>query len=302
MSDPRWDQRRAAAPIVLAVPELRPMREADVAAVHELSRATFTDLAQRFHEPPAPPADAATAHVRLRHILATDPGGVWVAEDDDGGLGGAALAIVREGVWGLSLLVVRPDLQSRGVGSALMRRALDHGEAARGWIILASRDPRALRAYARAGFALHPTVFATGTPDGVTASPEVRPFEPGDHAMAAAVDRAVRGAAHGADLDALATSGCELLAFPDRGYAVHSNGTVKTLAAFDDAAAAALLRTVLAGIADGGEAEVEWMTSIQQWAIDVAVAARLELHPGGGVFLRGETGAFRPYLPGGAYL
>ena len=77
---------------------------------------------------------------------------------------------------------------------------------------------------------------------------------------------------------------------------------MKTLAAFDDAAAAALLRTVLARVPDGTDAEVEWLTGAQQWAIDVAVAARLELRTGGAVFLRGEVGTFRPYLPGGAYL
>ena len=53
---------------------------------------------------------------------------------------------------------------------------------------------------------------------------------------------------------------------------------------------------------DGTKAEVDWLTGAQHWAIDVAVAARLELRPGGAVFLRGEVGTFRPYLPGGAYL
>jgi hypothetical protein len=197
---------------------------------------------------------------------------------------------------------VRPDVQSTGTGSALLARTLAYGEGARGWIILASPDPRALRAYARAGFALHPSVLATGTPRDVAAAPEVRPFKPGDHALAAAVDRAVRGAPHGADLDALAAAGCELLTLPGRGYAVHRGGAVKTIAAFDDAAAAALLRSVLARMPDGAGAEVEWLTGTQQWAVDVAVAAGLELRPGGAVFLRGDVGAFRPYLPGGAYL
>ena len=46
----------------------------------------------------------------------------------------------------------------------------------------------------------------------------------------------------------------------------------------------------------------EWITSAQQWAVDVAVAARLELQPSGAICLRGDIGPFRPYLPGGAYL
>jgi GNAT superfamily N-acetyltransferase len=278
------------------------MRDEDVVDVCALSAAAFEDLARRMHEPAPPPADHAQGYVRLRRILASDPGGSWVTQDRDGALTGASLAIMREGVWGLSLLVVRPDRQSSGIGSALLRRALEYGEGARGAIILASPDPRALRAYSRAGFALHPAVGAVGTPRGVAAAPEVRPFIPADHALAAAVDRAVRGAPHGADLDALAAGGCDLLTLPERGYAVRRGSSVVTIAAFDEAAAAALLRTILARVPADGEAEVEWLTGSQQWAIDVAVAARLRLRPGGAVFLRGDVGPFRPYLPGGAYL
>jgi hypothetical protein len=120
--------------------------------------------------------------------------------------------------------------------------------------------------------------------------------------MAAAVDRAVRGAAHGSDLDALAAAGCELLAYPDRGYAAHRGGSVKLLAAADEAAAAALLRTVLARVPAGVAAEVEWITARQGWAVDVAVDARLELQPSSAVFLRGDVGPLFPYLPSGSYL
>ena len=97
----------------------------------------------------------------MRRVLATDPGGCWVTEDA-AGLTGAVLALLREGLWGLSLLVVRPDLQSTGIGSALLARALEYGAGARGGVILASPDARALRAYARAGFELHPTVVRHG--------------------------------------------------------------------------------------------------------------------------------------------
>jgi len=286
---------------VVAVPVLRPMTEDDVPGAHEVMVAAFAELEQRLHQPPSPPRDPAGGYVRLLRILGTDPGGSWVAEDG-AGLAGAALAIMREGVWGLSLLVVRPDLQSAGIGRALLARALAYGDRAAGAIILASPDPRALRSYARAGFALHPSLSATGAPQHVVGCADVRPFEPDDHELAASVDRAVRGAAHGADLDALAEGGCELLVLPGRGYAAHRDGAVKTIAARDDEAAGALLRSVLARIPPGGAAEVDWITGSQQWAIDVAVAARLDLRPAGAVALRGDVGSFRPYLPGGAYL
>ena len=54
---------------------------------------------------------------------------------------GAALALEREGLWGLSLLVVSPALQSQGVGRALLERTLEYaGGGERGAVILASPD------------------------------------------------------------------------------------------------------------------------------------------------------------------
>jgi GNAT superfamily N-acetyltransferase len=278
------------------------MREQDVGAVRELMIAGFDDLARRMNEPPHAPGDPARAYVRLRRVLTSDPGGSWVTRDGESELTGAALAIMRDGVWGLSLLVVRPDRQSTGVGTALLRRTLEYGAGARGGIILASADPRALRAYFRAGFALHPAMAASGRPRDLEPDPAVRRFLPDDHALAAAVDRAVRGAAHGADLDALAAGGCELFTYPERGYAVLRGAEVISIAAFDDDAAAALLLTVLAHAPADDGVEVAWLTGAQQWAIDVVVAAGLELRAGGAVFLRGDVGPFHPYLPGGAYL
>jgi GNAT superfamily N-acetyltransferase len=281
---------------------LRPMTEDDVEAVNDLSVAAFEDLAHRSGEPPQQRPRADAAYVRLRRLLDSDPGGCWIAEENGGALDGVALALIREGVWGLSLLAVRPGAQSRGLGGALLDRALAYGDGTRGGIILSSSDPRALRVYGRAGFDVRPAAAAAGSPRGMAAAPEVRPFSDADHPMAARIDRAVRGAAHGADLDALAASGCELLAHLGRGYVVHRDGAIKLLAAADDEAAAALLRTALARTPPGAEAEVEWLTPEQQWAIDVVRAAGLGVRPYGALFLRGETGPFRPYLPGGAYL
>jgi GNAT superfamily N-acetyltransferase len=273
------------------------MRDADVAAVDDLMFRTFEAYERSRGEPVSPRAPAAAAHLRLRHLLATDPGGCWVA--DDGRIAGVAMALVRDGIWGLSLLVVDPAVQSAGVGRALLGRALAYGNGARGGIILATADPRALRAYARAGFALQPTFKATGAPRDVAPHPAVRPFTPDDHAMAAAVDRAVRGAARSADLDALAAGGSQLLAYPGRGYVAVRDGTVRTLAATDEAAAAALLRTALA---TAGKIQVEAITAAQQWAIRVALDARLELQPQSALFLRGDVGPLAPYLPSGSFL
>jgi GNAT superfamily N-acetyltransferase len=287
-------------PLVPLPADLRPMRPDDAAAVHETATAAFADLARRQGQPP-PPADPGVGQVRIRHLQRTDPGGAWVAERG-GELVGAALALVREGVWGLSLLVVRPQDQSGGVGRALLAAALAHGRDARGGIILASSDPRALRAYARAGFAMHPAVEATGRPGPGAAPPSVREGGPADLPLTEAVDRAVRGAAHGDDLMAMLATGNRLLVVPDRGYAVLREGEVRLLAARDAQAARDLLRAALARFGPEAEAKVDWITSDQGWAVDVVLDAGLSLRPDGAVFVRGEVGPFSPYLPSGAYL
>lgn len=282
------------------MPDLRPLRDDDVVAAHEITVAAFAELDATRGDPEQPQPSPEGAHARIRHLMATDPGGCWAAVDGDDRPIGVALALVREGVWGLSLLVVRPDVQSAGAGGALLHAALGHGRDARGGVILGSSDPRALRAYHRAGFTMHPAAVAAGTPEGVEAHPAVEPFDPvRDAAMAAEVDRAVRGAAHGEDLEVLAASS-ELLALPGRGYVAHRDGEVKLLAAADERAARALLRTALARAS--GKAEVSWLTAAQRWAVDVVVDARLQLDLWGAVFVRGDVGRFTPYIPSGAYL
>jgi len=263
--------------------------------------AAFQDLNLRMGEPQEPAGPIEHARIRVARCLATDPGGSWVAERD-GEVVGCALAIVREGVWGLSLLVVRPDAQSGGAGRELLARTFEYGNGARGWIVLASRDPRALRSYARIGLDLHPAVAARGQARPAAMPPEVRSGTPADLPLTESVDRAVRGAAHGEDILAMLEAGGELLVLPERGYVVVRNGNVRQLAAFDDEAAATLLRAALAS-GDGREASVEWMTAAQNWAIRACLDAGLELKTDiGGVFLGGDVGPFSPYLPSGAYL
>jgi GNAT superfamily N-acetyltransferase len=282
-------------------PSVRPLERGDIDAVHRISVAAFDDLMRRFGEPPEPPSPVSSARVRINRLLETDPGGGWVAERD-GDVVGCSIGILREGVWGLSLLVVRPDVQSSGVGRELLARARAYGDGARGWIVLASRDPRALRSYARLGLHLHPAFAARGRPMRTEPPGEVRTGSLADLPLTVDVDRAVRGAAHGDDIAALLEAGGELLVLPERGYAVMRDATVRLLAARDEDAAATLLRACLAS-AGPGEAAVEWITSAQGWAVKPCLDAGLELRADlGAVFLAGDVGPFSPYLPSGAYL
>jgi GNAT superfamily N-acetyltransferase len=279
--------------------EYRPMAEADLLEVHEVNQAAFVAL-----DPDDDlPRPSGPALVRLRRILETDPGGAWVAVRG-GRIAGGALGILREGVWGLSLLFVDPADQSAGVGRELLRRARAYGDGARGWIILASEDPRALRSYRRLGLDLHPCVRAHGVPRVPAGDDRARPGTPEDLPFTEAVDRAARGAAHGEDILAMVEAGHEWLVVPDRGYVLLRDGDVRLLAAFDEAGAQAVLRVALARLAEqGGPCGVDWITARQQWAIDPCLDAGLALSPRtGAVFLSGDVGPFAPYLPSGAYL
>ncbi len=278
------------------------MRTDDARAVHDVSVESFQDLEARFNHPPSPPPPSAVPLTRYEHLIETDPGGAWVAEED-GELIGAALAIDREGMWGLSLLVVLPDHQSSGIGRALLERAREYADGGRrGAIILASPDHRALRAYARAGFDMHPCMDAEGRPDVGDPPPGVRDGDDRDLPLTETVDRALRGTPHGSDIAAFLRAGRRLLVVPERGYAVLGPDSIHLLAALDEEAARDLLLAGLAAAPPDKDYRVEWITSAQQWAVRPVLDAGLVLKPGGAVFLRGELGPLTPYLPSGAYL
>ena len=230
----------------------------------------------------------------------TDPGGAWVAERG-GEVVGASLGIVREGVWGLSLLVVRPDAQSTGAGRELLDRAHDYGDGARGRVVLGSPDARALRAYARLGLALHPALRAPGRPRNVAMPPEVRPGTLAD--LPLTVDRRPRRARrrHGDDIGALLDLGGTLLVLDERGYAIVRDGMVRMLAATDEAAATTLLRGCLAA---AGTTTRVGRVDHQRPGLGGRALPGCRPRPAddGAVFLAGDVGPFAPYLPSGAYL
>ncbi len=289
------------------MPDVRPMTEADVPAVGTVQVAAFADLARRFGQPerPVTPQMQRRTLARVRHCLATTPAGAWVAADGDRVVG-VALGIEREGLWGLSLLVVDPPAQSGGLGRALLAGALTAAEGTRGGIILASEDHRALRAYQRAGFELRPS-FDAGGP---VKRPPVRPATvregrwPQDRGLCDVASRVVRGAAHGDDVGQMVELGAHLLVHDGGGFAVlREGGDVTLLAAQDEAVARELLRAALAAAAAAGvDAEVAFLDAGQAWAMDELLEAGVPLRPGGAVCVRGETGPMRPFLPSGAYL
>ena len=280
---------------------IRPMCEDDADAAHTLAVETFEAYARARNEQPEPRPDPATVRPRYVNLARTDAEGCWVAEED-GRLTGCAISIMREGVWGLSLLVVRPERQSAGLGRRLLERAHAYADGARGRIILSSSDPRALRAYAGLGLTGHPAFWASGIARDVVEPEGVREATPDDLPFLHDVSRHARGAAHGDDLRTLWEMGATILLAEGRGFAViRGGGAIRLLAAYDEAAGQDVLRAVLAR--SRGHIAVEYLTAKQAWAVPVCLEAALELRTDtGAVFTSGDVGPFSPYLPSGAFL
>jgi GNAT superfamily N-acetyltransferase len=264
----------------------------DVPSVAELTAAAFSreiedeDAARRWRE-------------RNAYPLTTDPEGAFVA-DLDGRIIGIAQAMVRERLWILSRLAVAPDIQSTGAGRALIESALAYGRSTDAGLIVSSNDPRALRLYAGSGFVLHPTFRADGLVDRRTlprSHAGVSEDDRGDDlGSLAGLTRAIRGAPYNGELQFALERGGRLLRLGDRGFAVvEPTGGPFVLVARDEAAARALLWHALAVI--DGPMRVRWITGAQRWAIDVLVAARLELVAYGALCVRGTPGSLRPFLP-----
>lgn len=283
------------------------MTPVDVPAAAAVGGAALSDLIpQEFL--PSTPQEAADAErrreARTRHLRETDPDGAWVAELD-GEVVAIALAIVREGLWGLSLFGVKPGLQGQGIGGPVLKGALQTLPGCRGGIILSSSDPRAMRRYFRAGFSVRPCLAAAGALNRsrIPAGLKSRPGDAAaDRALIDGASRHVRGASHGPDLALLIETGATLLVHDGGGFAFERDGAPVLLAAQSDEVAVDLAWSCLAEGAAGAPIHLDFLSQGNDWAIGVALDAGLSLSPDGPMFVRGDAGPLAPYLPSGAYL
>jgi GNAT superfamily N-acetyltransferase len=297
------EPRPAPTPAPVTIRPLRPDDAADAAACGRIS------LGQLY------PEDLSEAELAIRivsgtkrvaHLQRTDPDGCWVA-DCDGRVVGAALGLIREGIWGLSLLALLPDFQGRGAGNRLYAPALAYGAGEPGAIILSSSHPAAIRRYARSpGFALVPTVGLTGLVD-TSRAPRTLRCRAGDltadAATIEAASRHVRGASHLRDLPVhLDRPGMTLLVVDGEGFVCAHEGSPTLLAARSEAAAADLLWGAITSGAPGATVSYEFVTAQNQWAIKTGLAAGLAVTGCSPLFVRGEVGPMAPYLPNGPYL
>ncbi|MEA2384452.1 MAG: hypothetical protein QOH72_4423 [Solirubrobacteraceae bacterium] len=276
------------------------MRPDDVAAAEAVARVALF----RGDAPESDPPVIERGRRRVAHLRRTDPAGAWVAEAD-GEIVGLSLALVREGIWGLSLFAVADEHRGRGVGRELLEACFGHGADARGHLILSTEHPAAMRRYARLGLDLRPCVAAAGIVDRarLPASDGVEEAGTQGIPVADAIGRAVRGAGHGIDLEVfLGDGGTRLLLVEDRAFAVVRGERVMLVAGLDEPAATRVLNGAFAATPPGATVSVDFLTAGQDWAVRACLDAGLVLSPDGPFFTGGELGPMRPYIPSGAYL
>ncbi len=289
--------------------QIRPMTTEDVPTAERISDEGFFELDSRMRRTggPAPRRRSATHRAawleRTRHLVRTDPGGCWVAEDSTG-IVGIATSLRRETLWCLATYAVLPGRQGQGIGKPLLAAALQHGRACTRGMLSASADTKAARVYHQAGFELHPQMLMSGTVERtvIPVVEKVRDGSASDVDLMDSLDRATRGAGHGPDHELMLRTWRLLVSdtTTGSGYAyLDERGSLALLAASNRRTATRLL---WAALAEGPEeATVSHLTPANQWALDVGFAARLELHQVGYLALRGMNPP-APYVHHGALL
>jgi len=288
---------------------IRPMTPDDVPEAERVSDEGFFELDTRMQRISGPAPERRTdPHravwiERTLHLLRTDPGGCWVAEDETG-MVGMATSYRRETLWCLATYAVLPGRQGQGIGKPLLAAALEHGRAFTRGMLSSSADAKAVRVYHQAGFDLHPQMYLTGTVDRSTLPvvEKVREGTASDIDLMDSLDRGARGAGHGPDHELMLRTWRLLVSdtTTGSGYAyLDERDRLALLAASNRRTATRLL---WAALADGPEkTTIGHVTGANQWVLDVGFAARLDLHQAGYLGLRGMKPP-TPYVHNGALL
>ena len=287
--------------------DVRLLSVADLPEAERASDVTFIDADRRdrrVSEPePEPRSQAAVRKWidRMRYFLDIDPGGCWVAVDG-GDVAGFAISQNRDRLWYLATYGVLPGRQGQGIGKRLMEAVLAHAGGRPG-LFSSTVHPAATRRYRLAGFSLYPQMRMTGTVDRSTL-PAVTGLDEGqadDFGWMDRLDEQLRGSGHGPDHQYMLDSSRLVVSRADggRGYVYIDHGHPALLAATDQQTAQKLLWESLAS--SSGNTLVNCITTANEWAVDVGLAARLDIGQEGYLALRGMREP-APYLASGQFL
>jgi len=183
----------------------RRVTEEDIPVLVDIYLESLRDMKQRTS--PADPGGPGwrpgpePADLKFAHLVRTCPGSAWLAELD-GEAAGFCIVVERSGTYQLSQFWVRPRLQGRGMGSALLRRAREFmwANPPRLGLVYSSPFLGAVAMYIRLGLRAGPPVFSlilrgADTPAPVGAGYSLRPIAGGRELVEAMyrLDEGARG-------------------------------------------------------------------------------------------------------------
>jgi GNAT superfamily N-acetyltransferase len=160
------------------VPELRPVRDADIASVVDVFWTALDDLGARNGRPPTPRNPAALEEL-VRHLAATDPASSIVA-DDRGRIVAFGIVHTRGEDAFLAFLFVLPTWQGRGLGRSILATCREAAGRPPRWATCAEADqPVSTGLYAMSGLAPRAPLYllrgAMSPPDLPHLKPGLRP-------------------------------------------------------------------------------------------------------------------------------
>lgn len=282
------------------------MHADDLPNAQRASAAVFLDSDRRdrrVSEPePEPRSEAAAERWidRMRYFLGVDPRGCWVA-DDGAQIVGFAIAQNRDRLWYLATYGVLSSRQGHGIGKRLLDAVLTHADGRPG-MFSSSVHPGATRRYRLAGFSLHPQMRMVGTVDRtkLAAVTGLSEGSADDFDWMNRLDQRLRGAGHGPDHRYLLAGHRLVVSRAEPGYVyLDGRGRPTLLAAAKRRTAEKLLWEALASAR--ADTLVNCITTANEWAIDVGLAAGLQIGQEGYLAVRGmPTPA--PYLASGQFL
>jgi len=148
-------------------PRLREATASDSRAVFEVFIGSLLDLGQRLGVDTITGGaeDLDTLWAKRASIMthAAETADRWWIAEEDGRVVGYARSTLRDGIRQLTEFFVQPAAQSAGLGRELLDRVFSP-EGARGRILLATQDTRALARYLKAGLSARFPVYHFGRP------------------------------------------------------------------------------------------------------------------------------------------